>query len=146
MHNLQLIDTLDGGYFVFKRSDYIIDEGIYSELYACFFGTSSPDWWADSAFSVQSEKVASRTENALRTHNSNSISDINLIKKAVSDDLDRFTSKNPKIEVKNASIVAYSNNAIMIMVELTGNTDAFNFIYTKTKESLDNIKYIMYDI
>ncbi len=144
MVNLQLIDSLSGGSFEFQRNDYILDEGIYSELYAALFGTSSSDWWGDSAFSVQSEKVASRTENALKTHNSNTDGDISLIRKAVIDDLERFTTKNPKITVQDIAILIYVNGAIRIMIELTGNTDAFNFIYQKTKESLDNIAYKIY--
>ena len=144
MVNLQLIDSLSGGSFEFQRNDYILDEGIYSELYVALFGTSSSDWWGDSAFSVQSEKVASRTENALKTHNSNTDSDVSLIRKAVIDDLERFTTKNPEIEVEQIAILIYANNAIRIMIELTGNTDAFNFIYQKTKESLDNIAYKIY--
>ena len=43
---------------IINWNDYILDEGIYSELYAALFSTSSPDWWGDSAFSVQSEKIA----------------------------------------------------------------------------------------
>lgn len=144
MHNLQLKDSFEGGYFVFQRNDYIIDEGIYSELYVCLFATSSSDWWGDGAFEVQSENIASRTENALRTHNSNSESDINLIKKAVNDDLKRFTNKNVDIEVENVAIVVYENKAIEILIELTGSSDTFNFIYQKTKESLENISYTLY--
>lgn len=145
MTNLQLIDTLDGGYFVFKRNDYPLDKGIYTELYCAFFATKT-NWWADTAFNVQSEKISSRTENALKTHNSNSESDIALIKKAVSDDLERFKNNNPEIEVVNAAIAVYANKTIQILVEISGNSEAFNFIYAKTSESLENIKYIMYDI
>jgi hypothetical protein len=144
MTNLQLIDTLDGGHFVFKRNDYILDEGIYSELYACLFGTLSSEWWGDTAFNIQTEKIASRTENALKTHNSNSIEDINLIQKAVIDDLLRFTNKNPNIQVKNSAVAVYKNSAIEILIELIGNSRTFNFIYQKTKESLDNISYKIY--
>jgi len=144
MVNLQLIDTLEGGYFVFSRNDYILDEGIYSELYACLFGTASSEWWGDTAFNVQSEKIASRTENALKNHNSNSDSDVNLIKKAIIDDLARFTNKNNEIQVENLAILIYSNKAIEILIELTGNSDTFNFIYNKTSESLDNITYKAY--
>ena len=145
MVNLQLVDTLDGGYFVFKRNDYPLDEGIYTELYCTFFATKS-NWWADDAFEVQSEKVSSRTQKALTTHNSNSENDISLIKKAVSDDLERFKNKNPENEIKNAAIVVYANKAIQILVEITGNSEAFNFIFQKTKQSLDNIKYALYEI
>ena len=144
MVNLQLIDSLSGGSFEFQRNDYILDEGIYSELYAAISSTNSSDWWGDSAFSVQSEKIASRTENALKTHNSNTESNVSLIRKAVIDDLEKFTTKNPEIEVKQIAILIYANGAIRIMIELTGNTDAFNFIYQKTKESLDNISYKIY--
>lgn len=143
MNNLQMIDTLDGGYFVFARNDYPLDEGIYTELYCCLFGTKS-DWWGDTAFNVQSEKITSRTQNALKIHNSNLDSDVNLIKKAVYDDLERFTTKNPEVEIEDVAILVYSNNAIRIIIEITGNTDAFNFIYQKTKESLENITYKAY--
>ena len=141
MFNLQLIDSFEGGYFVFSRNDYPIDQGIYSELYACLFGTSSSEWWGDNAFNVQSETIASRTEKALKTHNSNSESDINLIKKAVNDDLLRFTTKNPEIEVEEVTIIIYSNNALEIQIKLTGNSETFNFIWQKTKESLNNLTY-----
>lgn len=144
MVNLQLLDSLSGGYFVFQRNDYILDEGIYTELYCALFGTSSPDWLLDSAFETQSEKIASRTENALKTHNTNTDTDISLIKKAVLDDLERFTTKNKKILIEDVAILLYSNNAIRIVIELTGNTEAFNFIYSKTKQSLDNISYKIY--
>jgi len=144
MGNIQLIDSFEGGYFVFARNDYPIDSGIYSELYVNLFGTSSSEWWGDGAFGVQSEKIASRTENALKTHNSNSESDINLIKKAINDDLLRFTNKNPDIEVEDLAIALYSNKAIEILIKLTGNSDTFNFIYQKTKESLENISYKIY--
>jgi len=146
MNNLQLIDSLDGGYFVFTRNDYILDEGIYSELYCTLFSTSVPEWWGDNAFGIQTPKVSSRTENALKTHNTNTDSDINLIKKAVLDDLDRFITKNNEIQVINAALALYSNNAIEILIELSGYSDTFNFIYGKTKESLENISYTISSI
>ncbi len=146
MNNLQLIDSLDGGYFVFTRNDYILDEGIYSELYCTLFSTSVPEWWGDNAFNIKTEKVASRTENALKTHNTNTDSDINLIKKAVLDDLDRFINKNNEIQIINAALVLYSNDAIEILIELSGYSDTFNFIYAKTKESLENISYTISSI
>ena len=144
MTNLQLLDSLSGGSFVFKRNDYIIDEGIYSEMYACLFGTLSSGWCLDSAFDVQTEKVTSKTENTLKNYNSSG--DINLIKKAVKDDLERFTNKNPDVQIKSSAVAVYSNNAIEIIIELSGFSDSFNFIYAKTSESLKNIKYEIYDI
>jgi hypothetical protein len=139
MVNLQLIDSFEGGYLALQRNNYPQDRGVYSELYACLFGTSSSKWWGDGAFNVESENVTSRTENALKTHNSNSQADINLIKKAVEDDLLRFTTKNPEIQVQNISLAIYNNKAIEIIIELSGNSDTFNFIWQKTKESLENI-------
>lgn len=144
MVNLQLIDTLDGGYFVFSRNDYILDEGIYSELYACLFATSTPEWWADTAFNTMASKIASRTENALKTNNSNTKEDANLIIKAIIDDLIRFTKKNTEVLVQKIALILYSNKAIEILIELTGYSDAFNFVYNKTSESLDNITYKAY--
>lgn len=141
MHNIQLVDTFDGGHFVVSRNDYIIDEGIYSSLYACLFATATSKWWGDSSFGIQSEKIASRTENALKTNKSNSISDVNLIKKAVIDDLLRFTNKNKEIQVENIAILIYSNKAIEILIELTGNSETFSYIYNKTSQSLDNLTY-----
>lgn len=144
MVNLQLVDTFDGGHFVVERNDYISDEGVYSELYACLFGTSSPEWWGDTAFGVQSERIASRTENALKTHNSNSDSDINLIMKAIKDDLDRLTNKNPEIVIQRTAIIVYGRRGIEILIEVGGNSETFNFIYQKTQQSLDNISYKIY--
>lgn len=143
MTNLQLIDTQQGGTLVFDRNDYPLDEGLYSELYCTFFASKS-NWLFDDAFGVQSESVSSRTEKALTTHNSNSEIDINLIKKAVSDDLERFKNKNPEVEIEGVGVGVYANKAIIIVVEITGNSEAFNFIYNKTEQSLDNIKLINY--
>ena len=140
MVNLQLRDSLSGGYFVFKRNDYILDEGIYTELYIAMFGTASSNWWADSAFEVQSEKVASRTENALKIYNTNiSESNLNLIKKAIEDDLSRFTNKNPAINIESVTLLSKESKELEISIKLTGYTDSFNFIFQKTSESLSNI-------
>lgn len=141
MVNLQLIDSLSGGYFVFKRNDYILDEGIYTELYCAMFSTTSSSWWADSAFGVQSEKIVSRTENALKTYNTNnSESNLNLLKKAIENDLDRFTNKNPKIKIESVTIIQKSNKELEIVIKLTGYTNSFNFIFKKTSNSLDNLE------
>ena len=145
MTNLQLVDTLDGGHFVFRRNDYPLDEGIYTELYCAFFATKN-NWWADKAFDVQSHSLNSRTEKALKTSNFNNDASLTLIKKAVTDDLDRFKIKNPEIEIQRVALVVYGAKALMILVEITGNSQTFDFIYKKTAESLENIKYEIYDI
>jgi hypothetical protein len=146
MKNLQLVDSLDGGYMLFARKDYQIDDGIYSELYCALFSTKSSNWWGDNAFNINSYPIASKTENAFKSHNSNADSDINLIKKAISDDLNKFKSKNPDVEIEKISILAYVNKALEIKIYLTGNNESFNFIYTKTKESLEQIPFTTYDI
>lgn len=138
MHNLQLVDTLDGGHFVFIRNDYPIDEGIYTELYVALFATSSANWWGDNAFDTISANVSSRTGITLKNNASISETSLNLIKKAVEDDLKRFTNKNKNIEV-SAIEVAFWSKTILIIIELTGFNEAFNFIYQKTQESLENI-------
>jgi len=144
MKNLKLVDTLDGGYFVFARNDYILDDGIYSELYCALFSTKSASWLGDKAFGINDVKVASRTENALSTYNSNTPTNISLIKKAVKDDTDRFMQKNPNVIIKDIAIIVFSRGAIEIKIEIEGNNDAYNFIYAKTKESLENIPYKVY--
>ena len=139
MKNLQLVDSLDGGYFLFYRKDYPIDEGLYSELYCTLFSTLSSNWWGDGAFNINTYSIASKTQNALKTHNSNTEADINLIKKAIKDDLERFKIKNPDVEIEKISILAYVNKALEIKIEISGNSDSFNFIYSKTEESLEKI-------
>lgn len=143
MRNLQLVDSLDGGYFVFTRNDYILDDGIYSELYCAFFSTKSANWLGDGAFNINDVKVASRTENALSIYNSNTPGNISLIKKAVKDDTDRFMQKNSNILIKDIALKVYSNGALEILVEIEGNNDAYSFIYAKTAQSLDNISFIL---
>jgi len=143
MNNIQLVDSLDGGYFAFKRNDYPIDEGIYTELYATFFGTSSAEWWADGAFEISDFNISSRTGITLKNNSSTSDTNISLIKKAVQDDLTRFTNKNPNISVQNMEVF-YWSKTILIIVELTGFNDAFNFIYQKTKESIENADFKTY--
>lgn len=140
MHNLQLIDSFDGGYLAFDRNDYPIDEGIYSELYACLFATSSAEWWGDNAFNTISQNVSSRTGISLKNNASINASSLSLIKKAVQDDLQRFTNKNKNIDVKEIA-VAYQGSSILIIVELGGYNDSFNFIYQKTEESLNRINW-----
>lgn len=140
MHNLKLIDSLNGGYFAFERNDYPIDEGIYSELYACLFGTSSSSWWGDNAFGTISANASSRTGITLQNNSGVSENSLSLIKKAVEDDLKRFTNKNKNIEVKEIAI-AYQGMAILIVIELTGYNDAFNYIYNKTEERLSKTNW-----
>jgi len=144
MKNLQLIDSFDGGSFVFSRNNYILDEGIYSELYCALFSTKSAGWLGDSAFNDNDFKIASKTENALTTYNSNTTENMNLLKKAIRSDCDRFTQKNPNIIVNDIALLVYSNNAIEIKIEIEGNNDSYNFIYSKTKQSLENISYKLY--
>lgn len=143
MHNLQLQDTISGGHFVFTRNDYPIDQGIYSELYVTLFGTSSAEWWADNAFNTNTVKVSSRTGIALKTNSTVTESNINIIKKAVEDDLKRFTNKNENIEVEKIAI-GFSGNAILIVIELTGYNEPFNFIYNETNKSLENVNWQTY--
>lgn len=143
MHNLQLVDTLDGGHFAFDRNNYPIDQGIYSELYACLFSTSTAEWSLDSAFETIAPKITSKTGLTLKNNGSTSLASINLIKKAIQDDLKRFTTKNPSIDVLGTE-VAFWSKTILIIIELTGYTDAFNFIYQETKESLNNANFKTY--
>jgi hypothetical protein len=143
MFNLQLIDSLEGGYFSFERNNYSIDQGIYTEMYVALFGTSSAEWWGDGALGTTSFNISSETGIALKNNNSTQESDINLIKKAINNDLDRFTTKNNEIEIKGVE-VAFWSKTILIIIELTGYNDSFNFIYQKTKESLDNASFKTY--
>ena len=139
MVNVQLIDSDEGGYFAFDRNDYTLDQGIYSELFAALFATES-EWMFDNAFESADYKVTSKTGTALRVNNSITQTNLALIKKAVIDDMKRFTTKNPYIEVDNIE-VAYCSKTILIIIELKGFTDAFNFIYQKTKEVLENYTF-----
>ena len=143
MYNLQIKDSLDGGSFYFDRNDYQIDEGIYTELYATLFGTSSATWWADGAFGTIAPNVSSKTGITIENNASISQSNLNIIRKAVSDDLKRFTNKNTNIEVSSVNI-AYQKTSLLIIIELTGYNNAFNFLYQKTKESLDSTNWKTY--
>lgn len=143
MTNLQLNDTLDGGHFVVDRNDYKIDEGIYSELYACIFGTASVNWWADGAFDTIAPNVSSNTGIALKNNGTTTRSNLNVIKKAVNDDLDRFMTKNPNIEVSKVE-VGFWSNTILIIIEIVGYNQAYNFIYQKTKENIVNANWQTY--
>jgi len=142
MVNLQIIDSVDGGYFAFDRNDYTIDNGIYTELYATLFGTNS-EFWGDSAFGIQISKITSRTGSALKNNASINQNSINQIKKAVNDDLKRFLQKNQNIVLK-AVEVAHWSKTILIIIELGGYNTPFNFIYQATKESLENAKFKTY--
>ena len=139
MTNLQLIDTINGGHFVFKQNDYILDEGIYSELYCALFSTKSAEWLGDKAFNNEDYKISSKTENAIITYSTFTESNVNLIKKAVQSDLDRFKIKNPVIEIKELLVTTLSSNRLLIAIEIEGNTTAYQFIVQKTEISLNNI-------
>lgn len=143
MINLQLIDSADGGYFGFERNDYPIDEGLYTEMYAALFATSSAEWLLDNAFSTISENISSRTGIALKANASISETNLNLIKKAVSDDMLRFTNKNKGIDISEIAI-AYWSKTILIIIEVKGFDKAFNFTYSKTQESLENANFKIY--
>jgi hypothetical protein len=140
MVNIQLIDSDEGGYFAFERNDYPLDQGIYSELFAALFATESAEWLFDNAFESVDYKITSKTGIALKTNSSITATNLALIKKAVIDDTKRFSNKNPDIEVDNIE-VAYWSKTILIIIELKGFTDAFNFIYQKTKEVLENYNF-----
>jgi hypothetical protein len=144
MKNLQLLDTEDGGTLVFDRYDYQIDEGVYSELYAAMFSTKSSDWLGDGAFGIQDYTVSSKTQNFLTRYNSNSTESINLIKKAVEDDMNRVSQKNPNIIIKDIVLIVYQNSTLRILIEVEGNNDTYNFIYAKTAQSLENISKLDY--
>lgn len=144
MKNLQLLDTEDGGTLVFDRYDYQIDEGVYSELYAAMFSTKSSDWLGDGAFGIEDYPVSSKTQNFLTRYNSNSSESINLIKKAVIDDMNRVSQKNPNIIIKDIVLIVYQNSALRILIEVEGNNDTYNFIYAKTAQSLENLSKLAY--
>jgi hypothetical protein len=144
MVNLQLIDTLDGGSLVFQRKDYILDKGIYTELYCALFATRSATWLGDQAFDIDDYKIASRTENALGVYNSNTPDNIALIKSAVKADCERFMKKNANITVSEITLRAYVNNALEIMIKIEGINETYDFIVQKTEESLENIQYLDY--
>ena len=139
MTNLQLLDTINGGHFVFKQQDYILDEGIYSELYTALFSIKSAEWLGDTAFDNETFKISSKTENAINVYSTFTDSNVNLIKKAVQSDLDRFKIKNPEIEIKDLLVIAETNKNLLIAIEIEGNTDAYQFIVEKTEISLKNI-------
>lgn len=144
MKNLQLLDTEDGGTLVFDRYDYQIDDGVYTELYCALFSTKSSNWLGDGAFGLQDYPVSSKTQNFLTQYNSNSIESINLIKKAVQDDINRLTSKNPDIIINDIEVYALSSSRLQISIDVQGNSDKYNFIYSKTKQSLENISKLAY--
>lgn len=139
--NIQLKDTLNGGTFVFVRNDYPLDEGIYTELYCAFFTNKSAAWLGDTAFEVETPPVSSKTENAVKKYNTNTEVNKNLISKAVQDDLTRFTNKNPEILIKSVNLVFYKIGALRINVEIEGNSKSYDFIVSKTKQSLENVDY-----
>ena len=140
MTNLQLIDTVEGGHFVFKSNNYQLDNGIYSELYCALFSTKTAEWLGDSAFDVQSINISSQTENAINKFSTYTEANIALITKAVANDLERFTNKNPEIQIKDLFVEAENRNRLKIYIEIEGFTDAYEFIFDKTATSLENIK------
>ncbi len=143
MYNLQLTDSLNGGSFYFDRNDYQIDEGIYTELYVTLFATSSATWWGDSAFGTIAPKISSKTGITIKNNASISQVNFNIIKKAINDDLKRFTNKNPNIEISKVAL-AYQKTSLLIIIELTGYNNSFNFIYQETKENLKNTNWQIY--
>ena len=138
---LQLYDSVDGGYLAFERNDYPLDEGLYSEVYCALFSTSSPEWWGDAAFDNGSYTVSSKTENALKTYNSNDENSLNQVKRAVKDDMQRFQDKNTQVIVEGIFLLVYSDGSLGIKIQLGGNTEAFNYIYQKTEQSLENVPF-----
>lgn len=132
MKNLQIESTIDGGQLVFKRYDFQIDEGIYSELYSCLFGSES-NWWFDDCFDTVSFNVTSRTEIAIKNMAGTSENDINLVKKAIKDDIERFKNKNQNIELKSIKVFATASKQLKIYISLEGFNDEFEFIYNQTE-------------
>lgn len=132
MKNIQLQDSPDGGYLVFDRKDYPVDEGIYSELYSALFSSRSATWLGDTAFNISSFKVASKTENILATSGFSSQASLNLIKSAVRSDCDRFTIKNPNVNITNIVLELLRSDALKISIEVDGNSDTYDFIVSKT--------------
>lgn len=139
--NLQLQDTLNGGSFVFIRNDYPLDNGIYTELYCIFFTTKSDKWLGDDAFDVIAPVVSSKTENALSEFDTFTEVNKSLITKAIQQDLERFTTKNPEVLIKNVNLVFYKNGALRINIEIEGNSQEYDFLVAKTQVSLENIEY-----
>lgn len=144
MKNLQLLDSFDGGSFVYSRNNYILDEGVYSELYCAMFSSKSALWMGDGAFGINDVKVSSKTENALTIYNSNTPENIKSIKKAIKLDSDRFMLKNLNIIISDIAVIIYQNGALEIKIEVNGNNESYNFIYAKTEESLENLTYKLY--
>lgn len=139
--NLQLQDTFNGGSFVFVRNDYPLDKGIYTELYCTFFTTKSDKWLGDNAFDVESPVVSSKTENALSTFDTFTETNKSLITKAIQQDLERFTTKNPEIIIKNINLVFYKNGVLRINIIIEGDSQEYDFLVAKTQTSLDNIDF-----
>ncbi len=139
--NLQLQDTLNGGSFVFVRNDYPLDNGIYTELYCTFFTTKSDKWLGDNAFDIVAPIVSSKTENALSEFDTFTEANKSLITKAIQQDLERFTTKNPEVLIKNINLVFYKNGALRINVEIEGSSQEYDFLVAKTQVSLENIEY-----
>jgi hypothetical protein len=140
MKNLMIRDTLDGGTLVFVRKNYVVDEGIYTELYCALFATKAATWLGDNAFNVNDYKVASRTENAMSVYGSNIESNISLIKSAVKEDCDRFMKKNTSVIVKSIEIEAYKGTILKIRIGIDGTSTPYEFIVAKTQESLSILK------
>lgn len=142
MTNLQIIDTVEGGHFVFKQNDYLLDEGVYSELYCALFATRSPEWLGDNAFGLDTVKVSSQTENAIYTYSSFTDANISLIEKAILNDLDRLTTKNIEIIIKELYLEVVNSKRLNIWIEIEGNSDAYQFIVDKTEVSFNNLEDI----
>lgn len=140
MTNLQIIDTVNGGSFVFKDNDYKLDKGIYTELYCAFFTNRSADWLGQNAFGVETINVVSKTENAINRYSTFTEENLSLIKKAIESDLDRFAKKNKEIEHISYNVSVERGNKLIIQIFLNGSSSAYIFVVGKTTESLDNIK------
>lgn len=142
MVNLQLIDTVEGGHFVFKQNDYLLDKGVYSELYCALFTTRTAEWLGDSAFDVESLSVSSKTENSIRNNSTFTDANIALIRKSIESDLERFTNKNKEIKISGLGVSAENRNRLNIEIAIDGFSDTYKFIYDKTATSLDNLENI----
>lgn len=132
MKNIKLQDSPDGGHLVFERSNYPVDEGIYTELYCALFSTRSATWLGDNAFNISSFKVASKTENILSVSGFSSQKSLNLIESAVRSDCDRFTIKNPNVNITNIILELLKSDSLKISIEVDGNSDTYDYIVSKT--------------